>query len=97
MNPNLLKGCAPIFKEGFCCPVDWMCPLPIEEPRLITIQPPNAPLPPSVAIGSSVRCPPGVNPRADYRDYLIPPTSAAPEIEVDKLGTRVSFFERESQ
>ena len=92
MNPNLLKGCAPIFKDGFCCPVDWICPLPVEEPRLITVAPP-APVapPPSVAIASSVRCPPGINPRPDYRDYLMPPLPTK-EIEVDKLGTRVSLF-----
>ena len=27
-NPKLMEGCAPIFKDGVCCPIDWICPLP---------------------------------------------------------------------
>ena len=83
-NAEMLKGCVPIFRDNVCCPVDWMCPLPAQAPRLVR--------PPPLAIGTggaSVRCPPGVNPRRDFQDYIRPPSVNIEE--VDKLGSRVSF------
>ena len=81
-HSEMLKGCVPIFRDDVCCPVDWMCPLPAQDPR-------NRPPPPPMAIGGSVRCPPGVNPRRDFQDYIRP---ANLEDDVDKLGSRVSIF-----
>ena len=23
---HMLRGCTPVFKEGVCCAVDWVCP-----------------------------------------------------------------------
>ena len=64
-NSRLLDGCQPVFRDGVCCPVDWVCPkLRLEEPQLA---------PPPPPISGSVACPPGVNPRSDYVDYLVPP------------------------
>ena len=73
--PKLLQGCVPIFREGMCCPADWVCPSIIEvsfddnTPTEITT-PNNIP---SISSGGSVVCPPGINPNPNFVDYVIPP------------------------
>ena len=73
--PKLLQGCVPIFREGMCCPADWVCPSIIEvsfddnTPTEITT--PNKI--PSISSGGSVVCPPGINPNPNFVDYVIPP------------------------
>lgn len=62
---KLLDGCVPVFKEDICCPYDWICPQENQEQTFV---------PPPPPISTSVQCPPGVNPRSDYQDYLMPPS-----------------------
>ena len=70
-----MQGCVPIFREGMCCPADWVCPSIIEvsfddnTPTEITT--PNKI--PSISSGGSVVCPPGINPNPNFVDYVIPP------------------------
>ena len=62
----LTPGCHPIYKEGVCCPVSWVCPgeeTTIDPFATTDEESPN---------GSSeeVTCPDGVNPRAvDHSDH----------------------------
>ena len=74
--PKLLQGCVPIFREGICCPSDWVCPIievSDDTPSVITPPPSLVTTPPSISSGASVACPPGVNPNPNFVDYVIPP------------------------
>jgi len=53
------RGCQPIYKDGFYCPVDWVCPLSDHPPNPSAYE--NDPELEALQSQKKIECPPGVS------------------------------------
>lgn len=80
---RLVQGCTPVYQEGVCCPIDWVCPLPEAEVKLLDE---GSMPPPPISSSGSVVCPPGVDARQDFVDYVTLPAQIEKLDRIAKLG-----------